>query len=326
MGDMPYTVDKGVGITLIARALNKASDSDLIAYVQALRGPGGPQVVRNFAEKIIHPGASEAVRLVTQDPPWWYTAPPPHLWDVTPPISMRQHFLDDWYVSPSTGWWTNLTADVEGIMAEGMARAVEIALGIDIPALGVVPEPIRRWPIDMWWTCGVSRFDVHLSWMQEPVGSPFVRFHVMTPSFGKNGIYLFEDLEHDPTNVMTDPRYRLDVAEARNFAVQPQLNGTATYSQAGDGKFLSHREGSWLVSAKDTEVEGPTPEQLQEALAELTTTEQIQYVVRVLDKTGVFSSIGSPLGHVAPVWNNVKLTGPVTSVSMALGSGGVFPK
>jgi hypothetical protein len=317
---MPYIIDKGPGIALIEQVLNTAPEPDLVKFVQAMRN-GAPDVVTAFAETLLHPGQ---LAPNGNDPAWWYVAPQPG----GNAMSMRDHFTHHWYVQPSTAWWSNFDGPVERIMAEAMARAVEISLGVDIPAAGAAPAAVRRWPIDMWWTCGAPRFDVQLTWMQPPAGPPLVRFLVITPGF--EGATLFPDITIDPTTI--DPagklgQYRLAPADARNYKANPRLDAPATYDAPGDGSFVSHSRGAWMVSARDHELSGPTLDELHAALATLPHVERILFAVRELaGVAGIQPSMGTPAGHVPPVMNHIRSHGPIVCVSVATDSGGVAPK
>ncbi len=67
-------------------------------------------------------------------------------------IGSKEHLRDHWlgendYIDPakeSTGWWHNYNGDPEGVLREGLERALEVALGIDHDPTNPHPETQTR--------------------------------------------------------------------------------------------------------------------------------------------------------------------------------------
>lgn len=126
----------------------------------------------------------------------------------TRPIAERKrHLNEDWFGAPrpggngSSGWWRNWRGDAEDTFREGLIRAIEVSLGIE-HRCNLHPNPrneadpelnrLRRLcplPMDFYWVCGVSRFEVHVSWNTHQV-----TVITLTPGFDEP----IEDFPPDP--------------------------------------------------------------------------------------------------------------------------------
>jgi hypothetical protein len=100
----------------------------------------------------------------------------------------RQHFYDHWLgrsdppLKRTTGWWHAYKGDPEAVLREGLSRAIEVSLGLPhgvplpLPA-GTQPRSPAL-PIEMFWICGLPKFEVYINWNQRQVD-----VIVLTPGF-----------------------------------------------------------------------------------------------------------------------------------------------
>ncbi|MDY7100911.1 MAG: hypothetical protein S0880_06955 [Actinomycetota bacterium] len=294
---MPYSVDKGPGISLLESAFNGATDDELVAFIeQAGALVDSVDVLKSDDLTTL----MERTVFRNGTPTWWSGGPK----------SLKDHFEVDWY-TPSTGFFLQLQGEVQRIMAEALRRAMIIATGYDENA---EKKATRRWPIDVWWVCPLPRFDVQVSWerfsrnysrMPEWAARALrfatrqlcgpdavegrVTMYIFTPAF--DGGRLFSDLETDPTQLPEDDQYHLRAGDAANFRVRPELDHAPVYPPGNrERPFRDHRRGSFIVSLQHVKVSPPA---------------------------------GS--GSTEPVWNDVELSGRPTWTSPAVRSGGVHP-
>lgn len=104
---------------------------------------------------------------------------------------VKQHWLGEG--SPAngpTGWWRNWKGEPEKVLRCGIIRALEVAMGLThscphhapggAPGSDPATRPpgARNLPVDYYWVCGVSRFEVYVSWNQQQV-----TVIIVTPGF-----------------------------------------------------------------------------------------------------------------------------------------------
>lgn len=290
MGDMPYSVDKGQGLTTVEGMLNYAGEQVAISFVQRWRFIAGAAAepedrthnLVDVMDDLLSGGA-----LPAWDAPGDYVGGK----------SLKQHLHDEWF-GGSTGqnFFLKLIGDVEGVIGEALCRAIEISLGIQIPPSGTaVPTPLRQWPISLWWTCPAPRFDVHLSWEGEVTGDGSVTAVVLTP--GITGGALFQTLNLDPTQINPGGaygQYHLDEEDADGFSPAPAMDSPPLYG--GNGITYAERtSGCWIVSATETKTIGAA-------------------IVLQPEPSGQWTIEG---------FSEIKLEGPPSVVSPAYKSGGV---
>ena len=106
----------------------------------------------------------------------------------------KQHVRNHWLGAGSppfsqTGWWRNWKGEPEKVLRCGLIRALEVAMGLahacpEHPSTYPSTDPARRppdarnLPVDYFWVCGVSRFEVFVSWNPHQVS-----VIVVTPGF-----------------------------------------------------------------------------------------------------------------------------------------------
>lgn len=111
----------------------------------------------------------------------------------------KGHLRQDWFgegvvnANGQTGWWRNWKGEPEKVLRCGLIRALEVAMGLShncphhTPGLapaGTTADPAQRppggrnLPIDYYWVCGPSRFEVYVNW-----NSRQVTVILVTPGF-----------------------------------------------------------------------------------------------------------------------------------------------
>ncbi len=105
------------------------------------------------------------------------------------------HVKTHWFGAGSapngpTGWWRNWKGEPEKVLRCGLIRALEVAMGLNhscphhtsgpVPGSDPLSRPAtnRDLPIEYSWVCGVSRFEVFVSWNEQQVS-----VIIVTPGF-----------------------------------------------------------------------------------------------------------------------------------------------
>jgi hypothetical protein len=161
---MPYTLTRGPLLTLLENALNPTSapeqatrDAALIALRAGDPVAGIPWVTSAAVAGVAIPGNGLDIRL-EQD---WFGRP-----EVPGRIT--------------TGYWVGYRGDdVEGVLREGLIRAIEVSLGI--PHDGDPASATRSWPVDIQWKCPNPWFEVWVSWRRHPENRGQVNILIATP-------------------------------------------------------------------------------------------------------------------------------------------------
>jgi len=124
------------------------------------------------------------------------------------PVPLKDHVYQDWFGwakdaagawqprapganTPTTGYWTAYSGDVEHIVRCAVTRALEVSLGV--PHVeprhsshpGSVPPcvPTRHWPIDILWKCAQAWFEGWVTW-RATAGGGHVQLVLATPASG----------------------------------------------------------------------------------------------------------------------------------------------
>jgi hypothetical protein len=160
---MPYTLTRGPLLTLLENALNPTSAQDRSArdgILAALRG-GTP----------------------LSQIPWVTSAPVAAV--AIPRTGLDIRLEEDWFGNPpvpgrhTTGYWVGYQGDVEGVLREGLIRAIEVSLGLQHDA---EPEGAERsWPVDIQWKCPNPYFEVWVTWREHKDGRGQVNVLIATP-------------------------------------------------------------------------------------------------------------------------------------------------
>jgi hypothetical protein len=160
---MPYTLTRGPLLTLLENALNPKNAQERSArdgVLAALRGGMPlsqiPWVTSAAVQNVAIPGNGLDIRLEED-------------WFGNPPVPGRN----------TTGYWVGYRGDVEGVLREGLIRAIEVSLGI---AHDGDPESAERsWPVDIQWKCPNPYFEVWVTWRQHPGDRGQVNVLIATP-------------------------------------------------------------------------------------------------------------------------------------------------
>lgn len=144
---MPYTLTRGPLLTLIENALNSETAADKTereGVLAALR-QGAP--------------LADLVRGTTQ--PLQGVAVPQAPLDVR----LEQDWIGDGANGPPgepTGYWVGYQGDVEGVLRQGLIRAIEVSMGLVHGA--ELDTATRAWPVQLLWKCPNPYFEVWVSW------------------------------------------------------------------------------------------------------------------------------------------------------------------
>lgn len=118
----------------------------------------------------------------------------PSLASVMGPV-LKQHIEQDWFTGLAVGdehGWLNWASNPAEVVARGLARAVEISLGVryhvELPEHGATEEvPLadashvtRCWPIEFYWACPFPVFQCWIAWRPVPPGHGFGREGLVT--------------------------------------------------------------------------------------------------------------------------------------------------
>jgi len=173
-GGMPYHLEKGPYLTVLEAQFNLSADHLRTEANRLIRGD--PQDTTDFYK----------CNAITAFP----GAPPPD-----PKTALRDHIYADWFgfsgnpptipqalsncallqsFPQQTGYWIGYHGDVEQIVRVTLARAAEVALGVNHttwptpgsgPAAQITSGDVRRhWPTEFFWVCGSDRFEGYVTW------------------------------------------------------------------------------------------------------------------------------------------------------------------
>jgi hypothetical protein len=149
---MPYTLTRGPLLTLLENALNPKTDPE--------------RITRNEVLAALRAGTPLASM------PWVAAGGPGQ--SVAIPGTLDIRLEQDWFGRPevpgriTTGYWVGYRGDVEGVLREGLIRAIEVSLGIahDGDPAGFT----RSWPVDIQWKCPNPWFEVWVTWRRHKEG------------------------------------------------------------------------------------------------------------------------------------------------------------
>jgi hypothetical protein len=203
---MPYTLTRGPLLTLLENALNPESSAERVARDEVLTMLRGgtplaqiPWVTSTPVRNVAIPGTTLDIRLEED-------------WLGIPPVPGQG----------TTGYWVGYKGDVDGVLREGLIRAIEVSLGIahdDSPA-----EATRDWPVDVQWKCPNPYFEVWVTWRRHPDDRGQVNVLIATPPDRVN-------------RLVTEPRFPPPAA-----GIPPVPTPLAEPTTADD------TQGMWLVA------------------------------------------------------------------------------
>jgi hypothetical protein len=207
---MPYTLTRGPLLTLVENALNPqgpAEEAERDALLVALR-QGTP--------------IADLVRTTSQ--PMQGVAIP------RAPLDVRLE--DDWFgrgangpPGEPTGYWVDYQGDVEGVLREGLIRAIEVSLGL---TNGAPPgTATRSWPVQVHWKCPNPYFEVWVSW----------RRHDQTPRGGQVDML-----------IATPPDKMNRLTTRPRFPPAPPVGVPAEPTPLAEPSQATASQGMWLVA------------------------------------------------------------------------------
>lgn len=203
---MPYTLTRGPLLTLLENALNPGSTAE--------------EAVRNEVLTMLRGGTSLA------QIPWVTSTPVRNV--ALPGSTLDIRLEEDWLGIPpvpgrgTTGYWVGYTGDVDGVLREGLIRAIEVSLGLAHDASPA--EATRGWPVDVQWKCPNPYFEVWVTWRRHQEGRGQVNLLIATPPDRVN-------------RLVTEPRFPPPVS-----GVPPVPTPLAEPTTADD------QQGMWLVT------------------------------------------------------------------------------
>jgi hypothetical protein len=158
--------------------------------------------------------------------PWVTSAPVQNV--AIPRTGLDIRLEEDWFGNPpvpgrnTTGYWVGYRGDVEGVLREGLIRAIEVSLGI---AHGEDPDDFSRsWPVDIQWKCPNPYFEVWVTWRRHLEERGQVNMLIATPPDSVN-------------RLTTEPRF-----PPPTRGVQPVATPLAAPVTADEA------QGMWLVT------------------------------------------------------------------------------
>ena len=157
----------------------------------------------------------------------WVTSPPVQAVPI-PRTTLDIRLDEDWLGIPpvagqeTTGYWVGYQGNVDGVLREGLIRAIEVSLGI---AHGASPvDPPRDWPVDVQWKCPNPYFEVWVTWRRHPEGRGQVNLLIATPPDHVN-------------RLITEPRF------------PPPVNGVPPVpTPLAEPTTADEAQGMWLVT------------------------------------------------------------------------------
>jgi hypothetical protein len=247
-GGMPYHYEKGPFLSILEDDLN-GTTAHLVTQLDLLRGGSlanasffqQPQIATAWAKVEAAPPTALADHVFTH---WFgstgsfpsYTPQPsgPLTTGQLPPASGPQ----------TTGFWSRYYGDVEGIVRLSLRRAVEVALGVDTTSNAPVgPGEVRRqWPIEVFWVCGLDRFEGYVMWRCDPgTGGGQVNLVFVTPPT--------PDVYYDDLVTPGRPGVKLPaIGPANTLTGKASPVSSVFTASAVDPADVDAMQGMWLVS------------------------------------------------------------------------------
>jgi hypothetical protein len=162
---MPYNMERGPYLAMLEDLINRNPRRCL----DTLRDPDQP------------------VTALLRDPPVPIKGGP-----YPDTAQLADHIDRDWFGikpntddTPTSRYWSYWQGDAQGIVRETIARAIEVALGLDHGAAADTGH--RRWRMSLFTACGIRWFEGWVSWRRvgaEPEGGHVVVL-LLTPTHGK---------------------------------------------------------------------------------------------------------------------------------------------
>ncbi len=153
---MPYTLTKGPLLTLLENTLNPTNQTET--------------AIRNDALDALRGGTA-----ITAIP--WVSSAPVSAVPLPTQAPLSERLDSDWFGGGATpiaqgqptGYWVGYQGDVEGVLREGIIRAMEVSMGIN--HAGDAGAATRRWPVDIQWKCPNPWFEVWVTWRRHQADS-----------------------------------------------------------------------------------------------------------------------------------------------------------
>ena len=147
---MPYTLTRGPLLTLIENVINPQNPAEAGARNGLLGELRGPTPLVDVLRARMAPFAGVALPQAPID------------------VRLEKDWIGDGANGPPgepTGYWVGYRGDVEGVLREGLIRAIEVSQGLAHdadPSAGT-----RLWPIQVHWKCPNPYFEVWVSWRRK---------------------------------------------------------------------------------------------------------------------------------------------------------------
>ena len=207
---MPYTLTRGPLLTLVENILNPQNTGEAGARNGLLAELRGPTPLVDLLRARMAPFAGVALPQGPID------------------LRLEDHWIGQGANGPPdepTGYWVGYRGDVEGVLREGLIRAIEVSQGVTHdadPSTGT-----RLWPIQVHWKCPNPYFEVWVSWRRRDD----------TPTGGQVDVLLATP--PDKFNRLTDrPR----------FPPGPPAGVAAVQTPLAEPTDATASQGMWLVA------------------------------------------------------------------------------
>ncbi len=155
-GPMPYYLEKGPILSVLEDYANRGGRDGMIDLLLYLR---------DTTKRVVECGAFDTPSLDFTIPATPFH--PKQQWTGT---LVKKHINEHWFNDNNLGWWVGCKADnVEGVVRDALARAIEVALGVDhlsAPTRTALESSARHhpWAIELFWKCGQNWFEAWGMW------------------------------------------------------------------------------------------------------------------------------------------------------------------
>jgi hypothetical protein len=159
---MPYTLEKGPYFSVVEDFAND-DPARMVTALKHLRGGGRISAIQALDSTTLDAGPYTAPQLRDHIETHWFGAVKgtSGQWSKQPPFDPQHH--------PNTGFWQEWYGDAEGVLREGLIRALEVALGVrhgEDPGSRIP----RSWRLEVFWRCPIPWFETWVTWRQHGNG------------------------------------------------------------------------------------------------------------------------------------------------------------
>lgn len=255
---MPYTLTRGPLLTLIENALNSESTADKASRDGLLNDLRAGVSLADLVQGTPQPLQGVTIPQSTLD------------------VRLERDWIGDGANGPPgepTGYWVGYQGDVEGVLREGLIRAIEVSMGLVHGA--ELETATRSWPVQLLWKCPNPYFEVWVSWRRHDdterggqvdmlIATPPDKMNRLTdrPQFPPappanvpaKALPLVDPLEATASQGMwlvAHERHVLNVADERIVARGGTRVAFLT-ERAPNGALVGLPEGEWLVPTPST--------------------------------------------------------------------------